>query len=33
MSKLRAHNFFVSLDGCATGHGQSSEAAFRQAQK
>jgi dihydrofolate reductase len=32
VSKLRVHNFVVSLDGYATGHGQSTEAAFGHAQ-
>ena len=33
MSMLRVHNFVVSLDGYATGHGQSTQAAFGDAQK
>lgn len=33
MSKLRVHNFVVSPDGYATGHGRSTEAAFGSAQK
>lgn len=33
MSKLRVHNFVVSLDGYATGEGQTTEAAFGNAQK
>jgi dihydrofolate reductase len=32
MSKLRVHNFVVSLDGYATGEGQSREAGFGSAQ-
>ncbi len=32
MSKLRVHNFAVSLDGFATGEGQSTKAAFGHAQ-
>jgi dihydrofolate reductase len=32
VSKLRVHNFVVSLDGYATGEGQSTEAAFGHAQ-
>jgi dihydrofolate reductase len=33
MSTLRVHNFVVSLDGYATGHGQSIQAGFGHAQK
>jgi dihydrofolate reductase len=33
MSRLRVHNFAVTLDGYATGDGQSLEAAFGTAQK
>jgi dihydrofolate reductase len=33
VSKLRVHNFVVSLDGYATGDGQSTQAAFGTAQK
>jgi dihydrofolate reductase len=33
MSKLRVHNFVVSLDGYATGDGQSTSAAFGDAQR
>ena len=33
MSKLRVHNFVVSLDGYASGEGQSKEAAFGHAQR
>jgi dihydrofolate reductase len=33
MSKLRVHNFVVSLDGYATGEGQSTDAAFGHAQR
>lgn len=33
MSRLRVHNFVVSLDGYATGHGQSIRAGFGDAQK
>jgi dihydrofolate reductase len=33
VSKLRVHNFVVSLDGYATGEGQSTEAAFGHAQR
>ena len=33
MSKLRVHNFVVSLDGYASGEGQSIDAAFGQAQR
>ena len=33
MSKLRVHNLVVSLDGYATGEGQSLEAAFGHAQR
>lgn len=33
MSKLRAHNIVVSLDGYATGEGQSREAGFGSAQQ
>ena len=33
MSKLRVHNFVVSLDGYATGEGQSAEAGFGHAQR
>jgi dihydrofolate reductase len=33
VSKLRVHNFVVSLDGYATGDGQSTEAAFGHAQE
>jgi len=33
VSKLRVHNFVVSLDGYATGHGQSTRAAFGDAQE
>jgi dihydrofolate reductase len=33
MSKLRVHNFVVSLDGYASGEGQSTDAAFGHAQR
>jgi dihydrofolate reductase len=33
MTKLRVHNFLLSLDGYATGSGQTREAAFGHAQK
>jgi hypothetical protein len=33
VSKLRVHNLVVSLDGFATGEGQSLEAAFGHAQQ
>jgi dihydrofolate reductase len=33
MARLRVHNFVVSLDGYATGEGQSTEAAFGNAQE
>jgi dihydrofolate reductase len=33
VSRLRVHNFLVSLDGYATGCGQSTQAAFGHAQK
>jgi dihydrofolate reductase len=33
MSKLRVHNFVVSLDGYASGEGQSKEAGFGHAQR
>jgi len=33
MSHLRVHNLVVSLDGYATGEGQSLEAAFGHAQQ
>jgi dihydrofolate reductase len=33
VSKLRVHNFVVSLDGYSTGDGQSTEAAFGHAQR
>jgi dihydrofolate reductase len=33
MSKLRVHNFVVSLDGYASGDGQSTDAAFGHAQR
>jgi dihydrofolate reductase len=33
VSRLRVHNFIVTLDGYATGHGQSTQAAFGHAQK
>ena len=32
MTKLRVHNFLLSLDGYATGSGQTTEAAFGHAQ-
>jgi hypothetical protein len=33
VSKLRVHNLVVSLDGFATGEGQSLDAAFGHAQQ